>query len=78
MTWLRDIEAFKRTNNHDYIINNDHLEIFANFIRKFTNADINNAIAVIEDAYKRIRRNVPLSLLLLNMYINLREALYNK
>jgi len=78
MTWLRDIEAFKRTNNPDYIINNDHLEIFANFIKKFTDADINNAIAVIEDAYKRIRRNVPLSLLLLNMYINLREALYNK
>jgi DNA polymerase-3 subunit delta' len=77
LLWVRDVEVYKNTLSEEHLINSDQKEIFEKFIKAFGNANIASAIFVIENAIGRIRRNVPLNLLLLSMFIELRIVLFN-
>ncbi len=77
LLWLRDVEVYNRTLSGEHLLNIDQKSIFEKFVGAFGNSDLNAAITTVENAITRISRNVPLNLLLLSMFIEIRSILYN-
>lgn len=77
LLWLRDVEIYRSTASANHLINIDQEEIFKKFVKAFGMVNIASAIESVEQAIVRIKRNVPLSLILLAMYIDIRTKLYN-
>jgi DNA polymerase-3 subunit delta' len=77
LLWLRDVEIFRNTEDKDRLVNIDHQEVFQRFIKTFGKSDIKTAIETVENSIARIKKNMPLNLLLLSMFIEIRSVLYN-
>lgn len=71
--WLRDSLAYKITGSASELLNSDQAETIINFTNRFGNRDLATAITVVEQSLLKIKRNVPLNLILLSMYIQLRS-----
>jgi DNA polymerase III subunit delta' len=72
--WLRDAVSIIKTGNSDLLINKDQVETLMNFAHNFQNKNIESAISFIEEAVGQNRRNVNQQLLLVNMFIKLRNV----
>lgn len=71
--WLRDAKSIVQTKNSNNVINVDQLETINRFASNFGSKDIIAAIESIEKAITRIRRNVQIKLVLLTLFIELRN-----
>lgn len=75
--WLRDSLAYKITGSANQLLNSDQTETIINFTNKFGDKDLVTAITIVEQSLLKIKRNVPLNLILLSMYIELRSLFYS-
>lgn len=77
LLWLRDVEVYRETKSTEGLINIDQTDVIERFIKAFGQSDIPRAIESVEEAFTRIKRNVPLNLILLSMFVDIRSILYN-
>lgn len=87
--WLRDVVIYKRilldnnnstnlvhqTNIQRLIVNKDQIDIVSKFAEHFGKSDFNNIIQKIEDSNKRIFQNVNLYLMLIDLFLDIRDNL---
>lgn len=87
--WLRDVVIYKRVildqnvsqnieynnNIQNLIVNKDQIEVISKFAEHFGNSDFNNIIEKIEDSNKRIFQNVNLYLMLIDLFLDIRDNL---
>jgi DNA polymerase III subunit delta' len=75
--WLRDAMMIKEGND-DAVINLDHREPLGKFINHFTRADLTGVIGAVERAIALVRKNVYLSLIIMNLAFELRELIVKR
>ena len=72
---MRDVLACKMEGGEKTIINIDQKEIIMKFAAVYGKANIDVAIEEIEKAIKRINKNVQSNLLLISLFLKLRDIL---
>ena len=77
LLWLRDAYLFALTKDQSKILNIDQTDIIQRFSTNFSDKDFHRAIATIEYAIGRIRKNVQIQLILISMFIQLRKIFLN-
>ena len=77
LIWLRDALSINKTGSVDLIINKDKIETLQSFTKNFMEKDFEQAINIVENAIDLNRKNVNQQLLLINMFINIRNVFRN-
>ena len=73
--WLRDAYTIIKTDDIRNVINTDQIKTLKNFAKNFANADIEAAITTVEESIYHLKRNVAPQLLIIDMFLRLREIL---
>lgn len=71
---MRDALAISLAGENTSVVNVDLKERIAKFNMGFPNADICQAISVVEDAIEKLHFNVDIKLLLLSAFISMRDV----
>jgi DNA polymerase-3 subunit delta' len=74
LIWLRDVLTLSKTGSSANVINADQIETIQSFANNFGERDLHTAIITIEKAIRRIRRNVNQQLILIDLFISLRNV----
>lgn len=75
LLWLRDAMALGAGSSEDALINIDQKEDLRRFAANFAHADLGAAATAVEDAIRRVHRNVQIPLLLSRLALDLRTAI---
>lgn len=78
MLWFRDAIILRTTGDKNLIINIDHSDTIQKFVDNFGEKNFGEAILKVEKAISRIHRNVMTELLLLDLFIELRQIFLRK
>lgn len=77
IVWFMDVIKFKNNPDSELVVNQDSILTLARFTGAFGDKDIQSAINIAEAAITRIKRNVPLNLILLDFCIQTRQLFIN-
>lgn len=75
--WLRDANSIIKTNDISNIVNSDQIDTLEKFAKNFSNKNIEAAITTVEDSIFHLKSNVAPNLLIIDMFLRLREILLN-
>jgi DNA polymerase-3 subunit delta' len=75
LVWLRDAFSIQKSGSKDFVVNVDQVDIIERFVKNFISKDFESTIKIVELAIEQNRRNVNQQLLMINMFINLRNKL---
>ena len=73
LLWIRDAYLLNIYKDNTRIINTDQAEILSKFIDNFGHCDLEKAIAEIEKSISLIRKNVTQQLILISLFLSLRD-----
>lgn len=71
--WLKDAYLFSLTNDDSVIINYDQADTIRKFAERFPGGNYELSIVAVQDSMSLIKRNVNQSLVLINLFIKIRE-----
>lgn len=78
LLWFRDIMIYQQSGESGVIVNSDQTKIIEKFTAKFGASDHPRAIQSVEEAIIRTRKNVSKELILLTLFLNLRQIFLEK
>ncbi|MFP4545140.1 MAG: ATP-binding protein [Candidatus Kapaibacterium sp.] len=71
--WIMDVIRGSTKSDYSGIVNLDQKDSIVNFASHFGDSDMQRAVSLIEDSINRIRRNVNLQLILVSLFLQLRN-----
>jgi len=75
LIWMRDYYIYTKTGNTEKIVNQDQSERIIKFYHLFPNADIGKVLDEIEQAIYKLRRNINQQLILITLFLKIRQCL---
>ncbi len=75
LIWMRDYFIYTKTGSTDTIVNQDQADRIVKFADLFPNADVSKVLDEIEQAIYKLRRNVNQQLILITLFLKIRQWL---
>ncbi|MCE5304552.1 hypothetical protein LLG34_02455 [bacterium] len=75
--WLRDAYNLSLNPENHNIVNTDQIEVITNFVHNFKNYNFLTAFSQIENSVILIKKNVNIQIILVNLFLSLRQIVYN-
>jgi len=75
-SWLRDAFNLSLNPNNQKIINSDQIDVLKSFVHNFKDYDFLKAFSKIEYSLILIKKNVNIQIILVNLFLSLRQIVY--